>query len=143
MNKPEWFHDGIPLDPLIAPMVFFLRKHGVKTTWSCQGGPNHLSGRPTVHFLASTLEAILRVEKLLEDNDLLCSAEVSLTTGFFKEKWEGTWEGQVQWLWGVGHRQDVYTSEIYPHVLQLVEMEPSTIADETYMKRWHSDNQEP
>jgi|SRR5215204_4244047 len=38
------------LDPEIAPIVGVLRKHGVETYESCQGGPGHAFPEPTVCF---------------------------------------------------------------------------------------------
>src|SRR2546427_5238344 len=39
-----------PLDPLIAPMVVYLREHDVDTIESCQGGVGHKCPFPTILF---------------------------------------------------------------------------------------------
>ena len=138
MKKREWFRDSIPLDPLIAPMVFFLNDHGIRTINSCQGGPNHLYGRPTIGFEAESREEITRVYELLRDNDLHCSAQVCLETGFFQ--WAGmpSWRGQVSWLWEDGDKMDTYRNEVYPGVMELVKMEKSMIATPEYLTKWYS-----
>jgi hypothetical protein len=52
MGEPE-----IPgLDPYIAPMVQALRAHRVATYESCDGGPGHSYGEPTVAFRGSYAE---------------------------------------------------------------------------------------
>lgn len=39
-----------PLDPGISAAVLLLRKHGVETFESCEGGPGHSFLEPTVRF---------------------------------------------------------------------------------------------
>lgn len=135
----DWFRDGIPLDPLIAPMVFFLNDHGVKTTNSCQGGYKHLEGRPSIMFQASSRQEIVRVYKLLKKYELDRSVEVGLITGFFgchMASNKSPWYGKVAWLWGVSDG-DVYKKIVYPAVLKLVKMDEAMIATSEYLKKWH------
>ncbi len=47
-----------PLDPGIAAAVLALRKHGVETFESCEGGPGHAYPEPTVRFHGHTLDGL-------------------------------------------------------------------------------------
>lgn len=109
--RPKWFNDTIPLDPYIAPLVFFLTQNGIRTTNSCQGGSVHLYGNPTIGFVATSTKEIERVYKLLVDNNLDTSVEVGLITGFFGKTIvaKKDWYGQVSWLWRGHFKKHVYT----------------------------------
>lgn len=124
--KPEWFKDSIPLDPLIAPMVLFFQNNGIKTTQSCEGGVDHLYGRPTINFWASSMDYIEWVAELLKKNQLDTSLQVGLMAGFFSKKAQSEghingWYGLAQWVWGRGDG-NFYVEEIYPRVIELVDM---------------------
>lgn len=113
--KPTWFKDSIPLDPLIAPMVLLFQNNGIKTWASCEGGPGHLWGKPTITFHATKIKDIDRVVVLLEKNGLDFGSEVGLMRGFFTQKPEfKRGYGLVQWIW------DDYKSRIHDQVIEMV-----------------------
>src|SRR5437867_13413809 len=56
-----------PLDPAIEPAITILRRHGVKTFASCQGGEGHTSPKAWVRFKADTVDEVKRVIKILND----------------------------------------------------------------------------
>jgi len=72
MREAEYFSP--PLDPGIADAVMALRRAGVETFESCEGGPGHAYAEPTVRFhgqrpegfraLAAAMQAGLRVAGL-------------------------------------------------------------------------------
>ncbi len=69
------------LDPEIAPIVHFLRKHGVNTMNSCQGGDGHMCKYPTVWFTVSRthpLSEVYRVADLLLHQNVDMQLELSL-----------------------------------------------------------------
>lgn len=118
--KPNWFRDTIPLDPLIAPMVLFFRNNGIITINSCEGGINHLYGRPTIGFEASSLDDIDKVYSILHSNDLDTSLEIGLMTGYFSSKYGGRY-GKASWLWN-GEEEPLFKELVYDRVIQLVDM---------------------
>lgn len=77
------------LDPEIAPIVHFLRKHEVDTIQSCQGGKGHPFREPIVEFRVNPNDPhseIFRVINILLDKgmkggDLNFSLQISVTDG--------------------------------------------------------------
>ena len=123
--RPDWFHDSIPLDPLIAPLVLFFRNNRINTVQSCQGkmisspSSDHLYGCPTISFEADSLNYISWVSSLLARNNLDNSLEVGLNTGFFSHKIGSMsgWYGRAQWIW-----TETYKEAVYDRVIKLVDM---------------------
>ena len=122
--RPKWFLDSIPLDPLIAPMVLFFQKNGIKTICSCEGGGGtHLYGKPTITFKARTLKEIDRINSLLHKNELDTSLEIGLMTGFFARVKEWGRYGQAQWIWTTENGgENHYKQMVYNRVIKLVPM---------------------
>jgi hypothetical protein len=125
--KPNWFHDTIPLDRWIAPMVLFFQNNGITTLQSCDGSSRyHLYGRPTITFQATKLKEIDKVAKLLKDNELDMSLEIGLMTGFFAPKIgigiKGKRYGQAQWIWTKEGKLNHYKEFVYNRVIKLVSM---------------------
>lgn len=55
------------LDPEIAPYVQVLRREGVETFESCQGGPGHAMPEPTVRFHGQQSDGLRAVAVALEN----------------------------------------------------------------------------
>ena len=56
------------LDPLIEPYVRILRRNGIETVQSCQGGEGHSFPRPTIRFTGS-MGALWRALSILLNVD--------------------------------------------------------------------------
>lgn len=64
---PETSEFYPPLDPQIAPIVLVLRRHGVETFESCQGGSGHAYPEPTVRFHGDTSEGFRALSAAMKE----------------------------------------------------------------------------
>jgi len=60
MSRPAWKIRG--LDPGIRRAVWALRREGIETVESCQGGPGHAFPQPTVCFAGGKAEGYRAIE---------------------------------------------------------------------------------